>query len=263
MTEELQELIERYKAGSVSEVPRPARLPLSAITEMPRIFQPREGLNSIHAMELAKIVDRIGDLDPVTIMVVRGEYVLIDGHHRAEAYRRAAAERSDIPVQYFDGDPLAALIEVGTANGKVRLNLKPKERQDFAWRLVVSDLLTRPQIEAASGISRAQVTLMRKAKKVLGDAAANYEEWFRARHAANGKERQEFTDEDIALWKAQRAERIANELLEQFGMDLVRNTEVTAIAFATHFGRRLEDLVRELWHHLPKDFEADPVEDAF
>jgi hypothetical protein len=264
MHEALRDLIERHQQGRPTEPPaRPARLPLGSIKEMPEVYQPRDGIADFHITELVKAIDRVGDLDPITVMMVGDQCVLINGHHRLEAYRRAKRKPKDVPVRYFDGDPLQALIEAGSENGKVRLNLTSRERQDFAWRLVLTGLLTRPQIEEAAGISRAQVTLMRKAMTVLGDDAGHYSTWFKARNAANGREQQQFTDEDIQMWKEQRSDRIADEMARRFGMNLVNDTEIAAMALAKYFGRKLEDLVRDLGGHLPEDFEMDPVGGLF
>lgn len=258
MNETLRDLIEKHTANNGRDVERLGRLPLAAIREMPEVFQPREGISEQHVSDLVKVVASLMDLDPVTILVVGNEYILVDGHHRMEAYRAAKVTPADVPVRYFVGGPLEALIESGAENGKVRLALSPRERQDFAWRLVASGLMTRLQIGTAAGISRAQVTHMRKVNATLGEEAGGYRSWFKARHAASGKDQPDFTDEDIETWKAQKADRYANTMARLFGTSLANDTEIAAMAFVTHFGRRLEDLVRDLGRHLPKDFEMDP-----
>lgn len=238
-------------------------MPLGSIREMPEVFQPRDGISEQHVSDLVKLIASVVDLDPIVILIVGDDYILTDGHHRLDAYRSAKIRPVDVPVTYFPGGPLEALIAGGAENGKVRLALSPRERQDFGWRLVLSEMLTRPQIEAATGISRAQITLMRRAMTVLGDDADSYRSWFRARTAATGKVQQEFTDDDIETWKQQKADRYANEMARRFGTSMANDPEVAAMALSIHFGRRLEDLVRQLGFHLPEDFEMDPSDDAF
>lgn len=263
MNDALKELIARYEASRGCDLARPARLPLGSIREMPEVFQPRDGISEQHVSDLVKLIASVVDLDPIVILIVGDDYILTDGHHRLDAYRSAKIRPVDVPVTYFPGGPLEALIAGGAENGKVRLALSPRERQDFGWRLVLSEMLTRPQIETATGISRAQITLMRRAMTVLGDDADSYRSWFRARTAASGKAQQEFTDDDIETWKQQKADRYANEMARRFGTSMANDTEVAAMALAIHFGRRLEDLVRQLGYHLPEDFVMDEADGLF
>jgi hypothetical protein len=81
-------------------------LRISEIETMPVIFQPREfdlGLRETdkrHVGRLQRRIGNVGELDPVVVIKLRafskdynrelpkGRWIIVDGHHRHEAYRK-------------------------------------------------------------------------------------------------------------------------------------------------------------------------------
>ncbi|PBC10977.1 ParB N-terminal domain-containing protein [Mesorhizobium sp. WSM3859] len=229
---------------------RPDRLPLGEVKVLPDLFQPRGGMDERHLSDLVKLLRSRKDLDPVTVLVVGDAYVLIDGHHRHEAYQRTGNE--SIPTVFFEGSPEEAVLEAGKANAKAKLPMSSSERQDFAWRLVVLDRYSKARVADASGTSTSQVATMRKAKKALGVDARNYSTWFKARKAAEGKDMEGVDGFDPEEWKQQVADRYADTLAKTFSGRLLRDPEIAAMALATYFGRRLPEVVGELQEFLPE-----------
>jgi ParB-like chromosome segregation protein Spo0J len=227
----------------------PDRLPLESITTIPELFQPR-GMSDRHISELVRAIDNFGEVDPITVMQIGNRTVLIDGHHRIEAYHQAG-RTTDIPVRYFRGGLEEAVLEAGQANSKAKLPMTSQERHDYAWRLVLLGKHSKADVARASGISSSSVANMRKIRKGLGEEAMQYRSWWQARERAQGKG-YEMSDDDREKWKEEWAERVADQLAKTFSTKLTNHPDVAAMALATYFGRRLPAVVNELRHRLPE-----------
>ncbi len=235
------------------------RLSLQDITSVPELFQPR-GMSERHISDLVRAIQNAGEVDPVTVMQIGQRVILIDGHHRIEAYQQAG-RTSDIPVRYFGGTLEEAVLEAGQANSKAKLPMTSQERHDYAWRLVLLGKHSKADIARASGISSSSVANMRRVRKELGDHAVEYRSWWQARERAQGAGN-EVLDEDREQWKEELAERFADQLARSFSTKLAHHPEVAAMALAAYFGRRLPEVVMELNSYLP-DRDEDDREDEF
>tara|TARA_R110000751_G_scaffold83086_10_gene167004 strand:+ start:3272 stop:4108 length:837 start_codon:yes stop_codon:yes gene_type:complete len=237
----------------------PTELPIDQIHEHTELFQPRE-LDERHIQELCRAIKAQGGLEAVTIFQVGEKAILIDGHHRREAYRRSGVIKA-IPVQYFQGSLEEAVLEAGRANSKAKLPMITSERQNYAWRLVLLNAYSKKQVREAASISDGQVAIMRRAKTALGEEAYDYENWSKARDAFNEREREPLDNDQMGQWLDGQANDYADRLSREFGKKLPRNTTLAARAFDIHFGRRLPDLVEALQGYLPDTEEQD--EDDF
>ncbi|MHB2211684.1 ParB/RepB/Spo0J family partition protein [Methylobacterium sp. CM6257] len=233
-------------------------LPLDQITLLPALFQPR-AMDERHVSELMRAIKAAGSLDPVTVLQAGEEVILVDGHHRVEAYTRAK-RTTDIPVRYFEGTPQEAVLESGQANSKAKLTMATWERMNLAWRLVVMKAYSKEQIATSAGVSTSQVATMRKVLKKLGEGAAAHRSWLLARRAAEGEDI-EMSDDEREEWKKEQANRWADRLQKEFGNKLSSNPEITALALATYFGRRLPAIVGELRGHVDEFEEGDEEAD--
>jgi hypothetical protein len=153
------------------------RLTLRSIEVLPSVYQaraegretPRGLADKGHAAKLASLLKDVDiDLEPITVLKVGRRTILIDGHHRLEAYR--SQRRKDIPVKWFIGSPKEALLEAGRENSKIRLSMTAGERGEWAWELVCTGLYSISLIVAGSGVSKRQVSNMRKARKRFQEA---------------------------------------------------------------------------------------------
>ena len=80
--------------------------------------------------------------------------MLLDGHHRREAYRRARVTTA-VPVEWFKGDLDAAIVEAGARNCQEKLPMSNADRMNFAWRLVKLGTLSKAAMRKAAGSVRA------------------------------------------------------------------------------------------------------------
>jgi len=229
---------------------QPDRLAMSEITRMPDLFQPR-GMSEKHIGDLVRAIKIAGELDPLTVLAIGQRAILVDGHHRIEAYDRAGI-LADIPVKYFPGTPQEAVLEAGMANSKAKLPMSGQERQDYAWRLVLLGKHSKAEIATASGASTSQVANMRTVKRKLGQSAFGYQSWWRARLDAQGGA-DELSEDDREEWKREMAGNFADRLAKEFSTKLAEKPEIAAMAFDTYFGRRLPELVQVLRAYVAED----------
>lgn len=93
----------------------PRDIPLAKLQVCPKAFQMRHvspktrtGVSDpTHVTKLAERLDREGTLDPILVLPISYKrYVIIDGFHRAAAYKRR--RRESIPAVIFTGTPSEA-----------------------------------------------------------------------------------------------------------------------------------------------------------
>ncbi|EPY01628.1 ParB/RepB/Spo0J family partition protein [Magnetospirillum fulvum] len=238
----------------------PDHLPLSAISLMPDLFQPR-GMAENHISELTRVVKSGRVLDPVTVVQVGADTILIDGHHRFEAYRLAGLVTL-VPVQYFAGTVDEAVLEAGKANSRAKLSMSVQERMDYAWRLVRMGCFSKAKIADAAVVSDGQVAEMRRVMKVLGDEAFDCDVWLEARKLADGKAGMMPTDEEIEQRLELQAAIYADRMAKVFSTKLATNPALAARAFDMYFGRKLPDLAEHLREYLP-DVEGEDADDDY
>lgn len=234
----------------------PDKLPASAITLMPGLFQPRDTVEK-HIQDLKRAIAIHRHLDPLLVFQAGRDVILIDGHHRLDAYVDAKVTEA-IPVSYFEGPLEEAVLAAGRANSKAKLPMTTQQRQDFAWRLVTLGLHSRKQIVEAAAVADGQVLNMRRALKRLGAEAKGCQSWRQAMMKARGV-RGVLGHEEAAEMVEAQAMKYADRLSKEFGGKLSSNVEITARAFHHYFGRRLPDLMLALKDHLPDEFEHEEL----
>ncbi len=231
-----------------------SRVPPTAISIEAVAFNVRgSDLDEYHLAGLVRSLKVIADLPPVLVLQCGQRLVLIDGHHRLAAYIEAG--RPDVPIEVFAGTPREAVLEATQRGAAATLQMDSRQRQDCSWRLVNSDF-TLTQIMQASGVSRAQITLQRKVRKALGEDAAEFSEWWRARRAAEGKVSEPPTDDEVEAMKEAQALVYADRIRKVVGNKLATNPEIGAMAISKLIGRRLPDLMLFLKWHLDEAGKA-------
>lgn len=249
----------KAKAAAGSPTDRPTQMALADIHEYPDVFQPRgHDVVEHHVETLVRVIRTQGTLEPIKVVQIGNEAVVIDGHHRVAAYSRSGVT-SDIPVVFFEGTLEEAVLEAGRSNSQAKLQMDNAQRQDFAWRLVRMGYKKR-EVVAAAGVSDGQVAIMRRVLKKLDSTADDYPRWFRAHKAAHGKDDPPMPDNEREAWVEAQAQLYADRLSKAFGKKFAGNIEIAAHALAIHFGRRLPELMQDLLQHadLP---EADDEDD--
>jgi hypothetical protein len=210
----------------------------------PELFQPRrfsEGYWEVdvqHVKDLSIRVERKGELDPVIIVKIGGQWVCVDGHHRLAAYV-ALKWKGTIRAEWFAGNIAAAMDESLLKNEVTKLPVRQGDRFEEAWRRTVMKRGSKAQVVAITGVSDGTVALMRRIfksyqvqdaagqrlKQLRGDIAT--ERWEYTRMAWLGIEGAKF-DAQAAAQK--RAATLARALNGRMTNTLSKDAKVTARA---------------------------------
>lgn len=245
LAQELGELAEMQAEGSRTD--RPRKLRIDEIEERQTVFDIRgEELSEHHLADLGRVLRDAEHLDPVVVMPCGEKFVLVDGHHRLEVYRRAG--RRKVPVRYFVGAPWGALEEANRLNGKAMLPMTNDQRQNNAWRLTLTGELSIRRTKELSGVSKAQVKIMRSALRDLGKMAYEYTNWQVARTAWKVGHEADLSDEDRQTLREEHGQNYADRMRKAFGTRLQRNAEITAIALYRHLGGKTGEVLMHLEH---------------
>jgi ParB-like chromosome segregation protein Spo0J len=213
----------------------PVDLLHSEIQVLPQVFQPRTDLGNevseVHVLDLVKAIslEPAGVLDPLSVWWSGEAWILVDGHHRYEAYRRFYSERRAlaslrVPVVGISGTVSDALSASIAENGKARLMMGKADRLDVAWRLVCSGERNRNKIAPRCGVGpstvQAMMNRLREIVEIDPDvSAADLAErgWAEARTL--GKPERAVDDE----WANKVATEWARRLGKTFGDKLAKN----------------------------------------
>lgn len=218
-------------------------LSLAEISVLPEVFQPREQgeravSDEFHVGDLVKQIEARGDrgLDPVVVFWSGEEWLVVDGHHRLEAYRQSEAwGGKPVPVEVFAGGLDEAILSSVELNSKVNLQFDRHDRMDAAWRLVCLTEGSQKDVEASTGVKHRSYYNMKKRRdellKALPDerpeTLARYT-WGQARRLdLDNIETLPERDED---WERKLAAEWKRRLQETFGNRLTKNPEVFAMA---------------------------------
>lgn len=153
-------------------------LPLNEIVARPDLFQVRGSTDAKHVADLAEIIRGTeGDLDPLLLIELGEEAVIINGHHREAAYRAVYGETDPahpVPVRWFAGDPIQALTRATGENSKTCLVMTREQRKDAATRLagMVGTNLSKAELAKATGLSTSTIADIRACLKKVQELAA-------------------------------------------------------------------------------------------
>lgn len=177
---DVQQLVKlEAKGGRPSSCPE--RLGAHNLLVMEALYQPRgaslgfrPGASAKHIEAMANIVREGGSLDPLAIMAFGSRCVLIDGHHRLEAYKRANRAH-DMPVKVYDTEEageerVTRAIALSMAlNAKDKLAMSPEDKSDAAWRMVirVGDAMSKRHLVSVSAVKERTIGYMRAVAKAL------------------------------------------------------------------------------------------------
>ena len=124
----------------------PDALLLSEIERSDAVFQHRltsEWVSHRHIQELLKSLKNTkgSPFDPLTVFWIGDGWMLIDGHHRYEAYLQFNF-RFSVPVKAFKGTLDEARGEALKANNRDKLPMSASEKSNATWRLIIGSLLS-------------------------------------------------------------------------------------------------------------------------
>jgi hypothetical protein len=89
--------------------------------------------------ELATRIERKGELDPVLVVKLRGQWVVVDGHHRLAAYRKAGWNGKLIRCEWFSGTAREAMDASVSRNEKTHLRIDQADKAEAAWMRTLLD----------------------------------------------------------------------------------------------------------------------------
>lgn len=238
----------KIKAVGVDNAERPETLTSEQIDTIEQVFQARSGqLNEQHLGELESAIKAQGPLDPLIVWRCGNYAVLLEGHHRLEAYRRVDVVKhqiTNIPVRWFEGTVEEAAIRAASANSRAKLQMTHAERSDHAWKMVKTGLFKVSDVIEATTISKRTIITMRKVADKLGKDAAGCDNWQRALKLSKGDSGSGWEPDEVEAQIEAEAQKIANSLLKNHGMRLSRNPEITAKALSIHLNRMSQEIIK-------------------
>jgi hypothetical protein len=209
LSENRSEAIDRLKVERLTNPQPPLKvprsLPLEAIHVEPCVFQPREiGLDPERVEEISEGLNG-GALDERVHVWWSGKrWIVIDGHHRHAAYtllRETSGETLKVPVeahpQFSLGEAMGAAAKI---NSRERVTITREEKGNNAWRLVCLGDGSIAQQAEWSGVSKAQISIMRKTherllkRRIKGPIMID-RGWDWCRETDKGDTQREFTPE--------------------------------------------------------------------
>jgi hypothetical protein len=234
----------------------PKRLPLSAIQEEPLVFQLRQDgptgsllRSEAHIRALGRAMSTAkGQLpgDRIAVWWSGSRWIVVDGHHRLEAYRRWAQsgakryEAVKLDVEVVAGNLNAALKRTASENSKARLQMTKAERLGRAWLLVIREAEGSVRhLAGITGASKSTVGNMYPVRDTLrargmtdqGMIEKGWEDCYRAyRGQAEVPEGEEPGDATVAAW--------SGRIREHFGAFAGKHPEMFAKALA-HYSREM------------------------
>lgn len=262
------EALVAMKARNEDDPDEPHRLPVKAVEMVPNVFQVRGALiDENHARTLLDILNRGGDLDPIIVWRCGQHALLIDGHHRLEAYRRyeiRAKRLIGIPVRWFSGSAKDAMSEAASSNVKVRLQMAPEQRLELAWRWTLFGEWSKKEIAERTGAGTSTIANMRKVITALGEDVVEDMTWRRALREFQGR-KIEMDEGQIEEMVEQQVISYAARMAGEFSTKLAHNPTIAARVLDRHFGRKGPDVLRlwaeELGLTVTGDYEFDEVAD--
>ena len=167
----LEKELEANKGRQLREI---EQLPLDRIFLATAVFQPR----LLNGWEVSRSADHVESLleaikssphhtlDPIVVWWSGKCFRVIDGHHRLEAYRRAAKQPKlrveAIPVIVFEGTLERAIAEAIRSNAKDKLAMTQEDKLNAAWRMSIDGGVSRKDVWKYTGASTGSVSAMRR-----------------------------------------------------------------------------------------------------
>lgn len=243
------EALAAMKAQNEDDPDEPPRLPIKAVEMVPNVFQVRGVLiDESHVRTLLDVLDRGGDLDPITVWRCGQHALLIDGHHRLEAYRRfevKAKRLVSIPVHWFHGSAKEAMTEAASSNVKARLQMTPEQRYELAWRWTLFGEWSKKEIAERTGVGTSTIANMRKVISALGSEYLEDVTWKKAFREFNGKQIT-MDDDQIEEMLEQQIISYAARMAKEFSTKLAHNPTIAARTLDRYFGAKGPDVLY-LW----------------
>ncbi|MES2909533.1 MAG: ParB/Srx family N-terminal domain-containing protein [Pseudomonadota bacterium] len=240
----------QVKRGWATPTPLPVTLRASDIVVVEKVFQhrdPSKHQSRWHIRQLARTPKDGRMLAPILVWWAGTGWVVVDGHHRLEAYRAADWGSEEIAVSCLTGTLEEALLEGAKANCRPTLQMDKSERLNAAWRLTLLAGGSKAQLAEAAGVATSTIGGMRKVAGMLrkDDSEEDLSElsWKRALGLARGATPDDANFEEE---QAKEAREMANTLLGTFGRLSYRKKETLAMALSIYDCQLVREVVNQL-----------------
>lgn len=172
--------LEKESTGGI-EAPtlRNKSLTLSTAVLAPSVFQPRllgdEYSKYVSKKHIETLMNSAPNepnwnLDPITVWWSGARWIVIDGQHRYETYKRLhklKKRSASFPVRVFSGTLTEARRQASYLNRKTQLPMTGEDRVNQAWQFVIEGKSSIKQIREATGVSKGTVNNQRRVLKNL------------------------------------------------------------------------------------------------
>ena len=255
----LDEAINKLEAQRV-EYSKPSRSKILArkIIEVPNAFQPRQDQHdSQHIKTLAKAAKDKGALDRVEVLPITYGYVVVDGAHRLQAMLQAGIEQ--IPCRILAMSAEQAVLHSGYANARPQLQMTPKSRYEYAWKLLLSGRYSKRKVADAASVSTGLVGRMRALLNNASEMqlrAMREMTWGQAQMLEHQGEPLGMTEEQIE----EEVDRLCRKLYKHAGSYLSK-PEVLGRAFAAFAPEKAKEAFRDAEDDLADEDDGDLVSD--
>ncbi|WOI55587.1 ParB/RepB/Spo0J family partition protein [Palleronia sp. LCG004] len=223
---------------------------LSEIHARPDEFQYRDNeYENHHVEEIAEAIRRKGSVDRVDLWrdAKNGKLVVVDGHHRRQAYKRAGVNK--VPAIVWEGSAEAARLHALRENAKARLPMTATEKNNATWRLACQTdcsgayTYSKRVLVESTGAADGTVGNMRRSRRRLLEADKPLPEtWWGALAALKDLAGKELTDDDRDAMVEERARRLDDRV----GKDIGNMAEIQIEAVIKMLEKRLGQKTRIL-----------------
>jgi uncharacterized ParB-like nuclease family protein len=261
-------LEERWeKSQAARPIQQVRSLGLRTLSLAPEVFQGRMAyvsgyLQEKHACDLAKSIKNTRiHLEPMTVFWIDGNYYIIDGHHRYEAYNRCQYNvpelMAKIPVDEFRGTFHEAKMLSATANTRNKLPMETIEKREMAWQLLnlgKDYYVNQVNITVITGVTKNTVTKYKKLMEDYLKEGFNPKDYTLKDALDNVRESVEYNEE----WEDGQAEIKANLMRKFMGPIGRSHPEIMAKTLMIYLGEDIaERVVKKMAYDLSIKIEDD------
>lgn len=252
----------------------PKKLPLEHIETMLAVFQPRvigdEYATEKHigALMTAAMNEAGRVLDPLLVWWSGKRWLILDGHHRLQAYKRLKDMGKGVnvvPVATFKGTLHEAHLKAIEMNSKDRLSMDNEDKMTKAWHLVMLDRdMSVRQISGICKVGKSSISRMNTERGLLVEEHG--EDWRQQvdgltwKQVLNRDAVRDFNEEKQDLLKSEWKRR----LQKTFGKQPRKQPEIFTEALYEYSPALCEDMYRYLKGYFKDDDgEGDYGNDDF
>lgn len=207
-----------------------------------------------HVQELTRALrDRQRPLDPILVLHQETGFVIIDGHHRYDAYKEAKWD-GPVPVEVFQGTPEEAELEALRRNIKDKLPMSQQDKLEAAWRLIKVKTpkgkyaYSKAKITEMTTVSNGTLGNMRDALEHHGIEVVESMSWFKVRMMKYDLDH----DFDYDEHAYRKAEKLAKEIMKKSSVHFANSPDIVALALQM-ISETLPRALVEQWYPLAEE----------